>query len=101
MPVQAVQRAREVWFWVLLLGRWIMLNSPAWPNQLFGGLGCAIFVAFAFGSLGKLQAMGMEFVAWRRAAGRFFAFAAATGGGAGLLVVWFASAVNQRIAVAT
>jgi membrane protease YdiL (CAAX protease family) len=43
----------------------------------------------------------MEFAAWRPAPGRLWAFAAVGGLGAGLVALWFASVLNERIAVAT
>lgn len=92
--------SREIGFWLLLLGSWIMLNSPAWPNQLLGGLGTIAFLALAFGSLGRLRSMGMAFADWERAPAKFWFLAATLGviGGSGGLL--WARLANARIKVA-
>ena len=80
--------SREIGFWLLLFGSWMMLNSPAWPDQLLGGLGnCGLFV-LAFGSLGRLRGMGMTFADWESAQAKFWFWATALGvaaGSAGLI----------------
>ncbi len=92
--------SREIGFWVLLFGSWMMLNSPAWPNQLLGGFGTAAFLALAFGSLGKLRGMGMEFANWEPAPARFWCWAAALGATAGSGGVALALLTHSRINVA-
>lgn len=92
--------SREIGFWVLLFGSWMMLNSLAWPNQLLGGFGTAAFLVLAFGSLGKLQGMGMEFVDWAPAQARFWYWAAALGVTAGSGGVALAQLAHSRINVA-
>lgn len=82
-PKERSGGTREIGFWLLLLGSWMMLNSPAWPNQLLGGLGTAAFLILAFGSLGKLRGMGMEYAAWERAPAGLWFWAAALGVAAG------------------
>jgi len=91
---------REITFWLLLFGSWMMLNSPAWPNQLLGGLGTASFLVLAFASLGRLRAMGMEFADWRPAAGRFWAWAMAAGTAAGFGGISLAHLTHSRIKLA-
>jgi membrane protease YdiL (CAAX protease family) len=92
--------SREIGFWVLLFGSWMMLNSPAWPNHLQGGFGTAAFVVLAFGSLGKLRSMGMEFADWEPAPARFWCWAAALGGATGSGGVALALLAHSRINVA-
>ena len=77
-----------------------MLNSPAWPNQLLGGFGTAGFLVLAFGSLGKLRGMGMEFANWEPAPARFWCWAAALGATAGSGGVALALLAHSRINVA-
>jgi membrane protease YdiL (CAAX protease family) len=91
---------REIGFWVLLFGSWMTLNSPAWPNQLLGGFGTAAFLVLAFGSLGKLRSMGMEFVDWAPAQARFWYAAAALGVAAGSTGLVLAHLAHSRINVA-
>ena len=91
---------REIAFWLLLLGSWMMLNSPAWPNQLLGGLGSAAFLVLAFGSLGRLHAMGMEFAQWNAAPARYWLWATALGLAAGSAGLWVAHLAHSRIKVA-
>jgi membrane protease YdiL (CAAX protease family) len=100
VPKQSTAGRREIWFWILLLGSWMMLNSPAWPNQLLGGLGTAAFLCFAFRSLGKLQGMGMDFADWKPAPARFWLVTAALGGAAGCVGLGLASLAHERIGVA-
>ena len=97
---QTVAGSRETWFWVLLLGSWMMLNSPAWPNQLLGGLGSVGFLAFAFRNLGKLRGTGMDFADWKPAPVRFWWVAPALGGVAGCVALSLAGLAHQRIRVA-
>ena len=97
---QTVAGSLEIWFWVLLLGSWMMLNSPAWPNQLLGGLGSVGFLGFAFRNLGKLRGMGMDFADWKPAAVRFWWVAAGLGGVAGCVGLSLAGLAHQRIRVA-
>ncbi len=92
--------SREIGFWVLLFGSWTMLNSPAWPNHLLGGLGTAAFLVLAFGSLGKLRSMGMEFANWEPVPARFWCWAAAVGVAAGSGGVALALLAHSRINVA-
>lgn len=91
---------REISFWVLLFGSWVMLNSPAWPNQLLGGFGTAAFLVLAFCSLGKLRGMGMEFADWAPAPPRFWYGAAALGVAAGTAGIALAHLAHSRINVA-
>ena len=91
---------REIGFWVLLFGSWMMLNSPAWPNQLLGGFGTAAFLVLAFGNLGKLRSMGMEFADWEPAPARFWCWAAALGAAAGSGGVALALLAHSGINVA-
>jgi membrane protease YdiL (CAAX protease family) len=84
---------REISFWVLLFGSWMMLNSPVWPNQILGGFGTATFLVLTFSRLGRLQGMGREFVDWAPAQARFWSGAAALGvtaGGAGIALAHLA-----------
>ena len=97
---QSVVGSREIWFWVLLLGSWMMLNSPAWPNQLLGGLGSLGFLAFAFRNLGKLRGMGMDFADWKPAPVRFWWVAAGLGAVTGGVGLSLAGLAHQRISVA-
>ena len=97
---QRVAGSREIWFWVLLLGSWMMLNSPAWPNQMLGGLGSVGFLAFAFRNLGKLCGMGMDFADWKPAAVRFWWVAAGLGAVTGCVGLSLAGLARQRIRVA-
>jgi membrane protease YdiL (CAAX protease family) len=91
---------REIGFWLLLFGSWMTLNSPAWPNQLLGGLGTAAFVVLAFGSLGRLRGMGMEFADWEPVPVRFWFWATALGMAAGAAGLGLAHLAHSRINVA-
>jgi membrane protease YdiL (CAAX protease family) len=91
---------REIGFWLLLFGSWIMLNSPVWPNQLLGSLGTVAFLVLAFGSLGKLQAMGMAFGDWEPAPVKFWFWAAGSGVAAGSTALVWAHLVHARVNVA-
>lgn len=91
---------REIWFWLLLFGSWIMLNSPAWPNQLLGGLGTTAFLVLAFGNLGKLRSMGVEYADWKPVPARFWSWAIALGMAAGTVGIALAHLAHSRINVA-
>jgi membrane protease YdiL (CAAX protease family) len=92
--------SREIAFWLLLFGSWIMLNSPAWPNQFLGGLGTAAFLVLAFGNLGKLRGMGMEFADWNPPPARFWLWATALGVAAGTAGLVLAHLAHSRVNVA-
>lgn len=92
---------REAAFWILLLGSWMMLNSPAWPNQWLGAIGAVSFLCFAFGSLGALRNGGMEYARWEPVPRRFWLWAVAVGLLSGLAAMGTAYLAHQRIAVAS
>jgi membrane protease YdiL (CAAX protease family) len=92
--------SREIGFWLLLFGSWVMLNSTAWPNQLLGGLGAVAFLVLAFGSLGRLQGMGMAFADWGPVPAKFWFWAAALGVAAGSAGLIWAHLAHARINVA-
>jgi membrane protease YdiL (CAAX protease family) len=78
----------------------MMLNSPAWPNQVLGGLASVILLIFAFASLGKLRGKGMDFADWKPASGRFWFWAGAPGVAAGTAGLMLSRLAHQRINVA-
>ena len=92
--------SREIGFWLLLFGSWMMLNSPAWPNQFLGGLGVMAFLVLAFESLGRLRGMGMAFADWEPAPAKFWLWAAALGVAAGSAGLLWAHLAHARINVA-
>lgn len=92
--------SREVAFWLLLFGSWIMLNSPAWPNQFLGGVGTVAFLVLAFGSLGRLRGMGMAFADWEGAPAKFWLWATTLGVAAGSSGLIWARVDHARINVA-
>jgi len=100
VPKNDTGGGRETAFWILLFGSWIMLNSNAWPNQLLGAAGTAAFLALAFGSLGRFQAMGMHIADWSPVSRRYWFWSAGLGTLAGATAVAAAQLAGQRIRIA-
>ncbi len=51
---------REVLFWLLLLGSWQFLASPGDRTGVVGGIGAAIFLAYAWASVDRLRGLGLD-----------------------------------------
>ena len=88
---------REVLFWLLLLGSWQFLASPGSKNGIVGAVGAAAFIAFAWSNTDRLRGLGLDYAAWRSAAGTDWASAAVTGILAGSAVFAIGTALGQNM----
>ena len=87
--------AREVVFWLLLLGSWQFLATPGARNGIIGAVGTAAFLLFAWANLDRLNSLGLDHARWRSVAGRIWFLAVASGFIAGVTVFWIASASGE------
>src|SRR5215467_14901986 len=71
--------AREVVFWLLLLGTWRFLDAPSAQKGFIGCIGTVAFLIFASVSLDRLRELGLDHARWRSVPGRIWLLGAATG----------------------
>ena len=83
--------AREVTFWLLLLGSWQFLAASGVRNRMIGSIGTAAFLIFARVNLDRLNELGLDHARWRSVRGRTWILAAAAGSAAGGIVFALAS----------
>ena len=85
---------REVLFWLLLLLSFSALGS-ARPGRQLAGLAVACgFLFLAILSIGRLRALGLEYMAWEAISWRPAAMCAAYGALAGAAIVGIANIVR-------
>jgi membrane protease YdiL (CAAX protease family) len=87
--------AREVIFWLLLLGSWQFLTAPGALNGLIGCIGTAAFLIFARLNLDRLKELGLDHARWRSVPGGTWLRAACAGFVAGGVVFTLASLSAQ------
>ena len=89
--------AREVIFWLLLLGSWQFLAAAGARNGIIGCIGTATFLIFARLSLDRLNELGLDHARWRSVGGRTWLLAAGAGFMAGGIVFTLAFLSAQGI----
>jgi membrane protease YdiL (CAAX protease family) len=87
--------AREVIFWLLLLGSWQFLAAPGGRNGFIGSIGTPAFLGFAWMNLDHLKELGLGHARWRSVRAAFWLTATGTGAIAGAVVFTLASLSGQ------
>src|SRR5919109_2586938 len=83
--------AREVTFWLLLLGSWQFLAASGVRNGIIGSIGTAAFLIFARLSLDRLSELGLDHARWRSVGTGTWLVATAVGSAAAAIVFALAS----------
>jgi membrane protease YdiL (CAAX protease family) len=89
--------AREVVFWLLLLGSWQFLAESGIRNGIIGCLGTVGFVIFAGLNLDRLNELGLDHARWRSVGGATWLVSAGAGFIAGGIVFMLASLSAQAV----
>src|SRR5262249_48940846 len=89
--------AREVTFWLLLLGSWQFLAASGIRNGIIGSVGTAAFLIFAGMNLDGLNELGLDHARWRSVRGGTWLLATGAGCVAGAVVFTLASLSAQGI----
>ena len=87
--------AREVIFWLLLLGSWQFLAASGARNGIIGCIGTAAFLIFARLNLDRLKELGLDHARWRSVPSGTWLLAACAGFIAGGVVFTLASLSAQ------
>jgi len=95
--VKWIDEYREVVFWLLLLGSWQFLVSPGSKNATAGVGGTAVFLIFAYHSLGRLSRLGLGYANWNSPARIGWGLALAVGLVAGIVIFGIGSASGQNM----
>jgi membrane protease YdiL (CAAX protease family) len=89
--------AREVFFWLLLLGSWQFLAASGIRNGIIGCLGTVAFLIFAVLNLDRLNELGLVHARWRSVGRGTWLVAAGAGFIAGGMVFIVASLSSQAV----
>ena len=89
--------AREVTFWLLLLGSWQFLAASGIRNGVIGSIGTAVFLIFARLNLDRLSELGLEYARWRSVRTGTWLLATAVGSAAAAIVFALASRFGDGV----
>lgn len=89
--------AREVTFWLLLLGSWQFLAASGVRNGIIGSIGTAAFLIFARLNLDRLSELGLDHARWRSVRTRTWLVATAVGSVAAAVVFALASRFGNGV----
>jgi membrane protease YdiL (CAAX protease family) len=89
--------AREVIFWLLLLGSWQFLAASGSRNGIIGCFGTVGFLIFAGLNLDRLNELGLDHARWRSVGSGTWLVAAGAGLVAGGMVFTLASLSDQAV----
>ena len=89
--------AREVTFWLLLLGSWQFLAASGIRNGIIGSIGTAAFLIFARLNLDRLSELGLDHARWRSVRTGTWLVATAVGSVAAAIVFALASRFGNGV----
>jgi len=92
-----IGECREVVFWLLLLGSWQFLASPARKTGIIGAMGATAFLVYAGASIDRLSGLGLDHARWRSSTRINWVLAAASGVLAGIIVFVIGTASGQNM----